>query len=562
MTPPKDFKLLNQTHVRFRSGAFESVAYSNTVQTPLVGPILTAHKTAAPLKLILNQTVTFNILISNTGNRSAEMRLVDTLPAGLSFIPNSVLLDGSPLPGVSPLNGIPLGSIQVGSSVQVIFQAIVIAIPASHLFRNEAELVYNFSTLDGRVVSDSVMSNQVTLEVVPFQLAVHASLSSPVTFLGDVIFYDLIIRNDGLLPMENVIVFLPLPEGFEFIPGSVVIDGVLVPWIDPAAGIYIGYLAPGAVVAVRVAIRLAQMPAETQIPFQANIEYTVNGTSYRTPANLLILSVTIPSLTVSLAVDHPRTTTGSKLTYTVTVTNDNSFAVDAYLSRLIPQGTTFVPDSLTIGGAPRKGNSLAAGISLGTLVAGSTTVVAYQVIVPPGYAGSADPPILNQVEATYTYRLTDGRVVKQNAMSNPVATEINAPVITVHAHAKPMYYEAERSVYFSISVQNTGNLAAEATLYRSDYPLGFYLLDPQLNDNQIPSFMLTEGVFLGLLAPGSTAIISYWIYVSDSEEIANESLTQVATRYTARYNYHYEDGYYNGESLSNELILPIEQNIE
>lgn len=557
MTPSNDFKLLNQTHVRFSSGTYDGVAYSNTVQTPLVGPIVTAIKSAYPQKLNRNQTVTFTIHISNTGNRPAELQLQDLLPAGLSFIPNSVLLDGSPLPGASPQTGIPLGTIQTGSTVQVHFQAIVIFIPDTHLFENEATLLYTFSTPDGRVVSDSVLSNKITLEVVPFQLDAHASLSTPVTFLGDIVFYDLIVRNDGLLPMENVIAYLPLPEGFEFVPGSVVIDGVLVPWIDPASGIYIGFLAPGAVVSIRVAIRLAAMPAKAQVPFQAIIEYTVNGTVYRALANLLILNITDPSFSVSLTVDHARASACSSLTYTIIVNNENVFAVDAYLIRLIPQGTVLLPDSVIIDGVPRKGISLASGLALGTMLAGSTTVITYQVMIRTTY-----PRIPNQVEAIYTFGLSDGRLVKQNAASNPIVTDIFAPVISVHANAKPMYYEVERSVYFTAYVQNTGNQAADVTLFRTDYPNGFYLLDPQINDNRVASFTVSEGVNLGLLAPGQTVKVSYWIYVSDSEEMESESLTQVATRYTARFCYNFEDSTCSGENPSNELILPVEQNIE
>ncbi|WP_435171863.1 hypothetical protein [Paenibacillus glycanilyticus] len=557
MTPPNDFKLLNQTHVRFSSGIYDGVAYSNTVQTPLVGPIITANKSAFPQKLNRDQTVTFTILISNTGNRPASTKLHDLLPAGLSFIPNSVLLDGSPLPGASPLTGISLGTIQVGSTIQVIFQAIVVFIPDSHVFHNEAAVLYTFSTPDGRVISDSAVSNKITLEVVPYQLDAHASMSTPVTFLGDVVFYDLIVRNDGLLPMENVIVYLPLPEGFEFVPGSVVIDGVLVPWIDPASGIYIGYLAPGAIVSIRVAIRLASMPAETRVPFQATIEYTVNGTVYRTLTNLLILNITDPSLTVSLAVDPVKASACSRLTYTITVNNENSFAVDAFLIRLIPQGTVFLPDSIMVDGVPRKGTNPSSGLPLGTLLAGSTAVITYQVTIR-----TANSQIPNQVEAIYTYRLTDGRLVRQNAVSNPIVTDIFAAVISVQAKAEPMYYEAERSVHFTAYVQNTGNLAAGVTLYRTDYPKGFYLLDPQINDNQIPSFTDSEGASLGLIAPGQTVKVSYWIYVSDSEEIENESLTQVATRYTARFNYTYDDSTCSGESQSNELILPVEHDIE
>lgn len=556
MSPSNDFKLLNQTLVRFSSGAYDGVAYSNTVQTPLAGPVITAAITAVPRKLSRNQTVTFTVTVSNNGNRTAEARLVDLLPAGLSFIPNSVLLNGSPLPGASPLNGFSIGSLPVGSTVQVIFQAIVIFIPQPHVFHNEAELAYTFTTMDGRVITDSVLSNQVTMEVAPFQLEVHASFSSPVTFLGDVIFYDLVIRNEGLLPMENIIVLLPLPEEFEFIPGSVVIDGVLVPWIDPAAGIYIGFLAPGAEVTVRVAIRLAQMPAETQIPFQAIIDYTVNGTVFRTLANLLVLSITNPAITVNLTVSRTKAPTNSRLLYTVTVINENSFAIDAYLSRLMPQGAAFLPDSVVIDGIPRKG--VAGGVPLGTLLAGTKTVIAYEVQIE----AAEIPQILNQVETIYTYRLTDGRLVKQQAASNPVITEIYGPVITVQASAKPMYYEVEHSVYFTIFVQNRGNLAAEVGLFRSDYPKGFYLLDPQINDRRVPSFTLENGLDLGLLAPGAAAKVGYWIYVSDSEEMDDELLTQVATRCTARYSYNYEDSKHTGESLSNELILPIDQNFE
>lgn len=562
MTPVHNFKLLNQTLVRFRSGVYEGVAYSNTVQTPLVGPILTAQKSAALSKLILNQTVTFTIVIGNTGNRPAAVTLVDVLPPGLSFIPNSVLLDGAPLPGASPASGIVIGSVTVGSTVQLIFQAIVISIPPAFTFQNEASLNYSFTTQDGRVVSDTVLSNRIILEVVPFLLNVHARLSTPVTFLGDVIFYDLVLHNEGLLPMENVVIHLPLPEGFTFIPGSVVIDGVLVPWIDPNNGIVIGYLAPGATVTVRVGIRLAQMPLDSEVTFQAIIDYTVNGTSYSTLANLLVLNVITPTLTVNLAVNHSQDTIGSTLTYTATVTNDSSFAVDAQLMNLLSPGTVFVPNSIVIGGVPRQGTSLGPGIPLGTLLAGSSTIVSYQVVVQKQQAAIEYGQIINQVQADYTYRLSDGRVIKQNALSNSVITIILAPKIKVMATAQPMYYEAEESVAFTILVQNTGNLAAEVTLFRTGYPQGFYLLDPQVDDIRVLGFTLEEGVYLGQLSPGATVRVTYWIYVSDSEEIQDETLTQVTTRYIARYHYYYEDNLYSDESLSNELTLPLDQNIE
>lgn len=115
--------------VRFSVGGAESVAYSNTVDTPWIGPLLKFSKFVQNSVVSLNQMVTYSFSIRNDGNREAGLILYDPLPAGLSFIPNSVLKNGAPVPGAQPGLGIDLGMLGPDASVYVVFQAIVVAIP-------------------------------------------------------------------------------------------------------------------------------------------------------------------------------------------------------------------------------------------------------------------------------------------------------------------------------------------------------------------------------------------------------------------------------------------------
>ncbi|MBB3113512.1 putative repeat protein (TIGR01451 family) [Paenibacillus phyllosphaerae] len=551
----RDFKLLNQTHVRFSSGSIESVAYSNTVQTPLVGAILQAAKQALPSRLSLGQTVTYSVIVNNSGNREAHATLYDSLPVGLSFIPNSVLVGGAPIPGASPDSGILLGTIGVGMTIALSFQAIVIAIPASLDFTNQARIEYAFSTYDGRIVNDAALSNVSSVSVAGDRLSVSGSLSSPVTFPGDVILYDVVLKNEGLDTLENVVIYIPLPPGFSFVPGSVVINGVLAAWIDPSQGIPIGVLTPGQIVNVRVSIRLEGVSPTPEVTIQGNVAYTINGTSYNEPVNPLKLYIVEPSLSVNLEVDQVQATIGSLLTYQVVVTNDSGFAVDASLTDLIPPGTSYVVDSMTINGAPRTGGLPAGGITLGTIRANSQVVVIYQVRIQPGAIAGGLQPVLNRVRVLYTYRLTDSRVVGQNAQSNTVKTELVAPIIPIIASAQPQYYEMGETVRFTMLVSNTGNLAADVILFRTAYPPGFRVLDPRIDGRSAPAFTLEDGLTLGLIAPGGTVRVTYMVMVAETDHLDLDSVT---TRYTARYRYTYRDSRYSGESLSNELILPID----
>lgn len=99
----------NQSMVLYSSAeGTDSVTYSNTVNTLVVGPVLSLQKQANRLSASLGETLVYTVTARNSGNTGALVTITDVLPPGVSFIANSVLRDGVPLPGSLRLPAFPL----------------------------------------------------------------------------------------------------------------------------------------------------------------------------------------------------------------------------------------------------------------------------------------------------------------------------------------------------------------------------------------------------------------------------------------------------------------------
>lgn len=120
----------NQSMVLFSSAAgIDAITYSNTVHTPVLSPVLSLFKSADKTSVSLGETLVYSLVAKNSGNVAALATIRDILLEGVSFIANSVLRDGVPLPGVSPSSGIPLGIISPQAQVRIAFQVIVVSLP-------------------------------------------------------------------------------------------------------------------------------------------------------------------------------------------------------------------------------------------------------------------------------------------------------------------------------------------------------------------------------------------------------------------------------------------------
>lgn len=120
-----------------------------------------------------NHVITYDILIKNQGQAAAtSVSVIDPIPAGVSYEPNSITLDGQPIPDgpnqSSPLeSGLTLtGLPQIGDSIEVnevhtvSFQVRVLNTA------NEGDIIENIATIDADLI-DPISTNAIQHTVGP-----------------------------------------------------------------------------------------------------------------------------------------------------------------------------------------------------------------------------------------------------------------------------------------------------------------------------------------------------------------------------------------------------------
>lgn len=552
LTP--DFILKNQTMVRFNINGAESVAYSNTVDTPWVGPILKFNKYVHEKQATLNQTITYNFSIQNDGNRDADITLYDTLPEEMSFIPNSVLKDGAPLPGANPNNGISLGNVHMSTSVHVVFQAILVSIPPSLQISNTGRAKYSFRSLEGRTITGTIHSNTTSMNVLPYSVSLIAEVSTNQTFIGDTITYQLLVLNQGSVTLANSVLYAPLPSGVTFVPGSVVIDDIHNPSIFPEDGIPVGTIGAGASICIKINLRIGDPVDTNPFTLQGYLKYSVGSGEYSVQANDLLVNVIQPIVTISKNVNKQRATIGCTLRYQCEIRNDGDFAVDATLKDSLPKDLSVAPDSILMNGNPLHGAKLSQGILLGTLRPNEQVNVTFDALVGQFNDPPRAPVIAeNQAAVVYTFRIPDGRNIKQMSFSDKVTVELLAPNFMVTAIPDHYVVGLGEMLSFTITVANTGSLTAELDL--DGWCQDSDVLEKGVVILQGKREFSIQGYSLGTLKPGSSIHFNYLAKVSKA---IDEDIEEVNGYFQFHYRTELDECFYNGEIRSSMINLLLD----
>ncbi|MFC3800715.1 hypothetical protein [Cohnella sp. GCM10012308] len=555
MTPLlPDPYLRNQSHVRFTSGTYPSVTYSNVVSIPLYGPAISVSKTTDAAKAELGSTIVYRLTVANGGNAPADTVLYDPLPAGTSLVSNSVLLDGMPLPGADPPAGIPLGTLAPGGQVAVTFQLIVTAIPDSREISNRARAAFEFATPDGRTSGGEAESNEVTITVIGVKLSAMVGTRWSQTFAGDVVYYDVVVMNEGSAPVSGVNVVVALPQGLTFLAGSVTVDQVRAPGASPLSGVEVGTIAAGGSAIVTFAGQVGDLPDGSVLQVNALVSYSSSGESYSTGTNTVSVVVVKPEVSLTLSVSPSQAAPGDPITYTLVAYNASRIAIEATLQDLLPGGLTFIAGSVIVAGQPVSSASPASGIALGTIGPGGSVTVTFQARIP-SLASGADilPSYTNQAQLIYAFRLNDGRAVRAVTASGTVVTVTVAPLIGISVTAKPAEVFPGDEIVFRVEVKNTGNIAASVVV-EGLVPAGTRLAGYGIQVDGTPVAISLDGsAVLGTLDPDRIKRIGYRVIVPD-----NTILEIIEGFLTARFTFSLNGREHAGASQSNEYRVLVE----
>ncbi|MGL4798985.1 MAG: hypothetical protein ACRCWY_06290 [Cellulosilyticaceae bacterium] len=233
------------------SGAFQ--AWVAGIQVDIAEPNITLAKSVDKNYTIFHDTITYTIALDNTTGTAPGSSgiLIDTVPTGLSFIPNTLAINGVTIPAANPNppSSVNLGTIPAGTITTITFQALVTdTIPSPYL--NAATVGYTFASAVSTLNSNITVTTVNNADLSFLSKAVDKSYAT----CGDTLVYTIKIPNTGSTTATNVIFKDTIPSGTTFITNSVVVDGIAQPGATPSTGINIGNIAPGATTSITFSV--------------------------------------------------------------------------------------------------------------------------------------------------------------------------------------------------------------------------------------------------------------------------------------------------------------------
>ncbi|MGL6106309.1 DUF11 domain-containing protein [Romboutsia sp.] len=224
---------------------------TNTAVTTINTPIITLTKSSNQAFVGVGTTITYTVSITNTGNVTASnVTFLDTIPTGTTFVPNSVTIFGTSIPGASPAppGGLFFGALPAGSGSVFTFQVVVVSIPPSRSIINFCDASYVYTTHptivngeSGRTTSNVVITSSPGANLVGATKSVDKNYAK----CGDILTYTINLPNNGTTTASNVIIHDTVPNGTTFILGSIAVNGTTIGG-NPSS-IPVGAIAPGAV---------------------------------------------------------------------------------------------------------------------------------------------------------------------------------------------------------------------------------------------------------------------------------------------------------------------------
>ncbi|MGL4849138.1 MAG: DUF7507 domain-containing protein, partial [Clostridium sp.] len=511
---------------------------SNTVNTligespikPGEGVIKTADKTYAKL----NDVITYTVNVKNTGLVDAlNVIFRDTAPDGTSFIQNSVTVNGVSRQGANPELGVPLGDISPNSSVIVTFKVLVTKIPTINPIENKATVDYEYkpsptSPNKGVTVTSNKVPTQINSgSISPNNGGLVKSVDKVYASVGDVLTYTINLRNTGNVPVNNVVLKDTIPGGTSFVLGSVTVNGIPNILAVPNAGIPIGTINPQQNVVVTFKVKVTEIPTVNPIPNEAivNYNYTVNpsnpnGQSESNTSNKVTTAVNgaviKPVTGIVKEVDKAYSSIGETLTYTIKITNTgNVDALNVLFKDTIPNGTTYILNTLTVDGGIIPNANPEIGVNIGNIIPNGTKIVRFNVKI----VSMPNPnPIPNKGNINYEYikNPLTGEKGTDSSESNLVTTKVNVATISPNNGDLVKFVDKAAAnigdiLTYTIRIRNSGNTDAINVVFKDTIPDGVQLVNNSIavNGNVVVGASLTSGVSIGTIKPSETKVLSF-----------------------------------------------------
>ena len=331
------------------------------------------------------------------------------------------------------------------------------------------------------------------------------TISTPTANVGEVVTYTVTLQNTCTSPLTNVFFEDIVPEGLEFVTGSVTINGSPSQGVDPNAGFTIPDIQGGNTATVTFDALVTSVPTPNPTPNTATITYSYTPVEGGIPAvnvvesNPALLEVAEEAdvSVVKTASPNP-VNPGERVTYTIVVSNAGpSAAENVILTDNIPASITDVEFSVNGGGTF---NPWTGSLNLGTLAAGASRTILVRGTVSNTATGTITNTAI--VSSTTPDPNPDNNT---STVTTEVSSAQSADVSVVKTVSPNSVTPGERVTY-TIVVSNAGPIAAENVVLIDNIPSSIIGAEFSVNGG-ITFNPWTGSLNLGTLAAGSSRTI-------------------------------------------------------
>ena len=397
---------------------------------------LSLAKTASTPSALVGDTLTYTLAVTNlstTDDARNGITIVDTLPAGVSFLSAADRIGSWSCSASGATVTCSTGSDakKVGTSPNTLSVDLLVRLPATAgMLTNTASM----STAPSSGVYDPPANNSAsvatTLLYPTTDIAVAKSVNTATPALGGNVIFTVTVSNPGPNAATNLRLLDALPGELALVSTSATQGSY-----DPATGLwYVGTLASGASARLTVTATTSQTGVSTN---QACL-YALDQTDSNSANNCASVSVTPQQadLRLTQTVDNATPGVGTQATFTVTLNNLGGSAASAItVLDALPEGLQFVSASASAGsydaasGRWTIAGPLASGASATlTLVAKVTLAATPLVNAASITASSAPDPVLsnNAASASVTGQAADIELTKSVDVTTPLV--LNTPL--------------------------------------------------------------------------------------------------------------------------------------
>ena len=382
-----------------------------------------AVKTANRTITHVGDTVTYTVLLDNIKGTANATNVVfyDTPPAGMSFVPGSVTINGIAQPSFNPITGFNVGTINAGGVSTVTFQVLVNTIPAAPdlaQFVNKARWTYDFiSCANFPSESSFIDTNPNTINAIRIA-PTKTVLPTGTVPVGQILNYTITVPNSGQAPTAGTTFADTIPAGTSYVLNSTKLNGVAVSDIAGAmpfiggglinsAGQSAGVIVPSASALIQFQVTVNNNPPSI-ITNTATID--ADGAGIATPINVAAVNTPLTPPVANKSFAPSSISAGTTSLLTVTISNANA----ASLSFLALSDT--LPAGLVIANPANVSTTCGSGTALAT--PGGITLGLSGGTIPPTGSCTVSASVLGSTAGDYINIIPVGGVSTANAGSN------------------------------------------------------------------------------------------------------------------------------------------------